>query len=134
MAIDPDATIEEALYTLIQSEASITALVGTRVYPIRMAQNPTYPTLVYSLVSTRNLELLSGDGGMYWPRYQIDSYARTYRAAKRLARTVRLALTGYSGTVGSIDICRIGLSNEVDDFEPVAGIYHVATDFIVQYK
>lgn len=133
MTINPAATIEEAIWSLLQNTSSITSLVSTRVYPVQMPQNPVYPALVYSLVSDRGLDWLSGDGGMQWPRFQFDCYARTYTQAKRLARTLRLALNGASETVGAIDICRVMFLNEVDDFEPVAGIYLVTVDFRIQY-
>ena len=134
MSINPAATIEEAIFTLLQSLSPITDLVGTRVYPLQMPQNPTYPCLVYRLISDRSLDWVEGDGGMYWPRFQFDCFAQSYGQAKRLARTLRLQLSGYSGLVGEIDLCRISFLNEVDDFEPVAEVYRVAVEFRIQYK
>jgi len=134
MALDPNATIEEAIFSLLTSLSAITALVDSRVYPLKMPQNPIYPNIVYKQVSDRDLPLVNGNGGMYWPRFQFDCYARTYSQVKRLARTLRVQITDYSDTVGSIDICRIMFLNEVDDFDPVAEIYQIPVDFRIQYK
>lgn len=133
MTINPSATVEEAIWTLLQADANVTALISTRLYPVQMPQNPTYPNVVYSMVSDRGLDWLASDGGMQWSRYQFDCYARTYTQAKRLARTLRVALNHYSSTVGTIDICQAKFLSELDDFEPVAEIYRVAVDFRIQY-
>lgn len=125
--------IEEAIYSVLSSTPIVTDQINTRIYPVQAKQNPTYPFVVYSLVSDRSLQWLSGPGGMYWSRFQFDCYGRSYRQAKNLAYSLRDVWDGYSAIVGSVDICRVSYVTMVDDFAPVTGLYLVTVDFRIQY-
>ena len=127
-------TIEEAIFSKLTGEAAVTNLVGTRVYPFQMPQNPIYPAVVYSRVSTRRDMDHSGPGDMAWARFQFDCYGTSYASVKGLANVVRQVLHGFTGTVSGVDFCRVSFLNEVDDFEPQAEIHWVAVDFQIIHK
>lgn len=127
-------TIEEALYYKLSTDAAITALISTRVYPFQMPQNPTYPAMTYRRISTRQPFDLSGPGDMDNPRFQFDCYAPSYAAAKGLAKALRSVMVGFSGVVLGVDICAVFFLNEVDRFDDVPGVFGIAVDLRVQHK
>ena len=48
--------IEEDLYTYLTSDPTVSGYVSTRIYPVKMPQNVTYPAITYQLIgSTRTL-------------------------------------------------------------------------------
>lgn len=128
------SVIEEALYTRLTSVSTVSDLVGTRVYPLHLPQNPTYPAVTYSRVSTRRGMTHDGPGDMAWPRFQFDCYGLSYSVAKAVANAVRVTLNGFSDLVDGVDICAIFFLNEVDDFNDDVEVFRVAVDFRVIHK
>ena len=127
-------TIEEAIFSKLTSEPAVTNLVGTRVYPSQLPQNPTYPAVVYRRVSTQWPYDLSGPGNMGFPRFQFDCYGLSYGSVKGVAQTLRLVLSGFAGSVDGVEICGIWFLSEVDGFDPVADVDRVAVDFRVSFR
>lgn len=107
--------IGPGLYTYLQSKAAITAVVGTRVYPMRSPQGSSnYPCISYQTISSRSTYSHSGDNQLRFERVQINCFARTAKAAKDLAELVRLSLSGYAGLMGSTAVQSCFLENERD--------------------
>lgn len=127
-------TIEEALFSKLTNESAITDLVGTRVYPLTLPQNPTYPAMTYQQISKVWGKTHQGAGDMGWPRFQFDCYGTSYSAAKGVANALRQTIDGFSGTVATVDVCAIFFVNEVDDFNDEVGVYRVAADYRVIYR
>lgn len=126
--------IEEAIYTKLSSTDAVTDLVGTRIYPLKLPQNPTYPAITYGRVSARRGMTHDGPGDMAWPRFQFDCYGASYSAAKGVANAIRSTLNGFSGTVSTVNICAVFFMNEVDDFNDDTEVYRIAVDFRIIHK
>ena len=66
------------LYTRLTTDATLTARLGTRVYPYHLPQSPTYDALAYQIVSwvptESNVEISE-------VRIQLDCYATSYDLA-----------------------------------------------------
>lgn len=134
------ATVEEALYETLTASTSVTAVVGTRVYPLKAPQNPSYPLAVYQRVSWL------GVGGLEHqitptgrPRIRFRCYGEKYYSqAKAAADVIRTTLDGFEGvvTVGSttVTLQAVTLSYEVDTWEDLSderGVYVSILDFII---
>jgi len=128
------ATIEEALYTLVTGRPLIGDIIGTRLYPLRLPQNPVYPAMVYQLVSARWPMAHDGPADMGFPRVQFDCYAASYGVTKILAKTLRREINGFVGTAAGVEITGIFFLNEIDEFGSQAEVYRVSLDFRVNYK
>ena len=89
------------LFTEISGVAEIKALVGTRVYPIVLPQNPEYPAISYTLISTDREGPMQGPGGLAASRVELGCWDRTYSGAKALSEIVRKKYDRFSGTFGS---------------------------------
>jgi len=83
---------EQTLYSTLKNDAGVSALVGTRIYPLLLPQNPTYPAITYQRISTRPVMTRTGNG-LDFVRMQIDCYADSYSGVKALAAAVEAALS-----------------------------------------
>ncbi len=99
---------EQAILKLLQDDGAVRGLVGNRIYPMaapqgKLPHETKKPYLVYRRISSRHEHHMEAASGLVFTMIQIDGYAGTYSASKKLADKVRLALDGYQGsvTVGS---------------------------------
>jgi hypothetical protein len=119
---------EGAIWSAILASAPVTALVGTRVYPMMLPQGPTFPAIVYQRISTVPDMLVDGPG--FAPiRMQLSMWATTFDGARTLADAVVTALHGYHG--GELRLSR--LINLLDDYEPDTKLFRVIADFRVHH-
>ena len=119
---------EGAIRAAILASAPVTALVGTRVYPMMLPQAPTFPAIVYQRISTVPDMLVEGPG--FAPiRIQLSMWATTFGGARTLADAVVTALHGYHG--GELRLSR--LINLLDDYEPDTKLFRVIADFRVHH-
>jgi hypothetical protein len=129
--------IESALRTRALSVAAVSALIGTRMYPGKLPQDPTYPAVTYTRISGPRLYSHQGATGLAEGRFQFDCWAASYSAAKSTAAAVRESLEGFRGTVGSDVIASIFAVHEADSYEPQEGDegdWRVSLDFWVRYE
>jgi hypothetical protein len=114
-------TIEEAFRAYLGGVASVTALVGSganaRIYPQAMPQNPTFPAVIYMVVSNPVKESHSGNSALAHPRFRINCWSQDYIQAKTLAREIRRALQGFKGIMGGAG----GVDVDGVDFEDGSG-------------
>ncbi len=133
------ALIEEALVTRLESQAGLTALVGTRMFPERLPQEPTYPAIAVSRITSERPHALEGSSGLVGAMFQFDVFGKTYAAAKAVVEQLRLALDSFSGTVDGIVIQEVSFESDADvnehrDTEPTSPLRHIAADFEVWYN
>ena len=109
--------IEEALYTRLSGHAGLTALVSTRIYPVKLPQNPVYPAVTYESRGGGAVQQSMGvTTGIRRPIFQIACFADTYDSACSVGAQVQAALSRYRATVGGIVIQDILETDEPDDF------------------
>lgn len=124
--------IEEALKSYLTGYAGLTALISTRVYPLRLPESPTYPSVTYQRISAPRIHSHSGPSGLAFPRFQFDCYSPTYLGAKAVATQVRLALDGYTGTMGGgVSVGSSLLQDDRDFYDTATRIWRVSIDFII---
>ncbi len=112
--------IEEDIFNALKG------LVSNRCYPLLMPENPSYPSIIYTRISSTPENTLNGGATIDLVRFQIDSYAETYSAARTLAASVRTAMeaAAFKGL----------LQTDEDFFEPDVTIYRVTQDYYVWRK
>ena len=84
--------IEERVYYLLAGEATVTALVGARIYPDKLKQACAMPAIAYTRISTRPVNDLGGYDDTNQVNIQIDCYATTKAGAMDLAKVVLAAM------------------------------------------
>ena len=132
--------ITKAIYSRLANYAGLTALVGTKVYSIKVPQGTALPYVVVQTISRRRVSAMGDDIGHVESRVQVSTFADKYdnasTGAKQIAAQVRAALQRFSGTVESVVISDIYLEGESDlyDPEPETGVYHIPLDCMVWYQ
>jgi len=130
---------KEALFAYLKTKPSVTTIAGNRIYPLVLPQDETRPSLVYQVISRTGNHHLLGPAGLPQTRLQITSNAATPTLATNLADGVRLALDGFRGFWGNVEVTGCEKENEVDDFEePIdasdQGVFRVVQDYLIFHR
>lgn len=105
---------EAFLYQRMTSQTAVSSLIGTRVYPLLAPQGTPLPLVVYQRLSVDRPQSLTGNVGSPVITLQITSYGTSYTNVKSIARAVRLAVDGWTGTTAGVTIQRTTLVTEAD--------------------
>lgn len=127
-------TLDQALFNYLSTFAGLTALIGTRVYPRVLPQNPTYPAVTYQRVSSTRMRTMGAPLLGAEPRIQFTIWAETHLAARAIATQLRAALEGYTGTMGGaggVDVLGAQEQNDLDDYEPLTKLHQAILDFTI---
>lgn len=105
---------EQFLYWRLTTHTSVSSLVGTRVYPVIAPMGTALPLIVYQRSSVRREQSLAGPVGAPVVSIQLTSFATSYVDCKNIARGVRMAVDGWTGTTQNVTITRTSLESESD--------------------
>jgi hypothetical protein len=100
-------TVEAAVRARLATDAGLEALVGGRVYQLKLPQTVTLPAVLVQLVDELPAYHLRGGVGLTGARVQTDVYAAEasgadpYAVATAVAEAVDAALSGLKGDVGT---------------------------------
>jgi hypothetical protein len=132
--------MKSGLVSLLSSEATITAISGTRVYVQRAPQNAAFPHIIITQMSSEeNTTLDGGSGQLRFVDFDIDCKAKSSVTAESLGNAVRTYIDDYSGTAGSYTIGAVLINDESDDYEPPqdgsdVGVFVVTLDLTIHYN
>lgn len=114
--------IESDLRAYLIAVAPIAALIGDRVFPQQLPQGATLPAVTYQRIAGQSMIDHEGDAGLGRARIQIDCWGPTgntgYQQSVDLAETIRAALSGYRGPMGSNPATNARIINVMDIPEP----------------
>jgi hypothetical protein len=118
--------MSEVLDTAIRAQmlatASLTALVGNRIFLGTAPQGTTRPCVVFYRGGGGPLQAIDGPVGTSVPLYDITSIGETIGSARQVAAAVAVALDGWRCASPVIDQCTLdnqedGPDEPVDDSE-----------------
>jgi uncharacterized protein (DUF2062 family) len=126
------------VYNILSNNSALTALVSTRLNPLRIPQESAFPAISYNLVSIIASPTNTSHSRTDFARVQVSSFGTTFASATSVAAAVRNALEAVSfpSTFNGVYCQAIEFDSEVhlsDDEAGFAGVYHVAQDFIINY-
>lgn len=139
-------SIATDLRAFVLGDATIAGLIGSRLYPNILPQNPTLPAMTFTWISGVRFHHLTAAEGLAGPRIQFDCWARTYLGAEALFEALRLALDGFQGMIGGPPATQriqgAFLDSDRDLYEESAeqgtgsgvGLYRRSADFLVYYE
>jgi len=117
--------IEQKIYTVLTTSTGISALVGSRIYPIVLPQNPTYPAITYQRVGGRRFNSLNGYSELENPIIQIDVWGGTHAAVIDLGDRIITALHG------STVLKATAPNSPLDIYEDEISVYRRSIDISV---
>lgn len=127
-------SIERSIFEHLKANAGVFALVADRIYDQRRPQNPVYPCIVFLRISTPRDITHDGPSGLASPRFEFDCYALDETAAGQVADAVRLALNGFSGSMGTgapVDVDGCFLEDDQVGYEDEGRVFSRALDFVI---
>lgn len=103
---------DAAIYSLLTGSTTVTALVGTRIYPSdAVPKTAPLPYITFERTGDMPVQLMGGVADLYTSYYAVDMYS----ASKGELNTIENAVTGvlrdYSGTAASIVVQWIFIEN-----------------------
>jgi hypothetical protein len=126
----------EELFSYLNNATS----AGTRIYPNRLPQTPTFPAVRYLQITDPPEHTHSGRSSLRHPRYQFDCFDLDtethdgYLGAVSLARELLALLDGYKGPLGALT-CEAGFSeNARDNYDPETRRHWVSVDVEIWHK
>ena len=114
-------SVESDLYTALTGDGTISGLVSTRIYPVVLPDNVTYPAIAYFSITMTP----QGSSGFVESRIQTDLYATTYSELKSLRDAVQALCEGrtdYTFFVGP------------ESWEMGTEVYHQSLDIVIQHS
>jgi hypothetical protein len=122
-------SLESDLVAALEADTALRALVGRRIYPLRLPQKPTLPAVVYRRIDTPTDYSHDGPGPSQ-PRFQFDCWAETLAAGIAVAAALRTALA----TLNSVGTRNVMISDELDLSEPDTGYYRREVDALIWHQ
>jgi hypothetical protein len=125
-------------YNILSNYSALTALVSTRINPLRIPQESAFPAISYNLVSIVASPTNTSHSRTDFARVQVNSFGATFASATAVAEKVRAAFEAVTlpGTFNNVKCQAIEFDSELqltDDEAGFAGIYQVSQDFIINY-
>ncbi|MCI0351565.1 MAG: DUF3168 domain-containing protein [Acidobacteriales bacterium] len=132
--------IEAALVAYLETKATVTSLVGSRIYPQLIPQgDENFPAIAYSRVSSEYVASMEGESGLARTSIALACWARSYETAKDLAERVRLVLDRHRGQWSQVEIGSVSLTGEDELLEASADdaakrLYGVQLEFAIWHS
>lgn len=141
-------TLIQALRERLLSQPPLTALVGTRVYAMRLPQDTPLPAVRIQEVDRLGSQQLRGTVNLHVARVQVDAVEgetngpAPYASAHAVADAVRGAivggeftgLEGFVGVLSGIRVRGIGVVDQRERFETEVRQVSVQVDFLVWFN
>ena len=123
------AEIEEAVYSALTGNATLTGLISTHIYPLVLPQEVALPAVTFFRVSNIHNHGMGGDIDLMETRLQVSILADSVLRMRTVTDAVRGVLSRWKGTYGGVIVQDSLLDNEMDDFEPETEIYQCIQDY-----
>jgi hypothetical protein len=125
-----------ALGHRLSNYSGLSALVGARIYAIKLPQNVTYPAVTFQVISgLPRTHLMGSDDSLAAPRVQVSAWDTSLTDATAVADQIKAALQDFTGTMGGdggITVQRIFLESEqILIFDPEVDVIQIAQDFLI---
>ena len=128
-------SLETAIYTYLSTHAQIQPIVGVRVYPVILPQNPTYPAITYRRDGDSRYATIDGNQSAFISASMfVDSWAETYSGAKVLADAVKAAFQNLTGDMAGLAVNRVHMGGYVEVYETEVQAYRVSHEIIVNFS
>ena len=127
--------IGKLIYSRLSTDGSITAYVGTKIYPDITPQNVQYPFVVYTIVNSLPVDFKDGQSNLEEITLQIDVYTQSYDDTQDLANLIRNRLDRFVGTVEGVEVQTIKyVSSDSQVFNAELSVYWMSIDFMINMK
>lgn len=130
-------TLRAVVFARCTTHAGLSALIGTRCYPERVPENPTFPLVTFLAPVSRVDALYRTHSNVNSPvtraqsRVQFNAYGATGDSAEAVADQVVQAWSGYK------DGCTVGsafIANRLQNREDALKRFRAIVDVIIEHS
>lgn len=130
------STVEELAFTRCTTHAGLSALISTRCYPDRVPEDPTYPLVRFTRISTatfglRQIAPVNSNTPSARVRVQFDAYGETGDDARGVAEQLFDAWDGYQSSGGGSDVGYAFQDNRMATRDDALNAYRQIVDVIM---
>ena len=130
---------DRIVYNILSNNAALTALIATRLNPVRIPQESSFPSVSYQLISQIPTPTKSGHSHLEFARVQVNAYATSLASAQSVASAIRNAfeVVTLPGTFNSITCQTIEFDGEIHTADDVAGfngLYQISQDYLINFN
>lgn len=118
---------ESVLLRMLQEDAGLSALVGSKVFPLFIPSGNYLPCVTFQRLGGRPANTLAGPSGLEEIDLLIDAWARDYHEAKAVAKAVRAAMPANGPRFGA------HLIEDQDLYEDGTNYFRVSMEFKVWF-
>jgi hypothetical protein len=125
-------------YNILSTNAALTALISTRLNPVRIPQESAFPAVSYNLISQVPNPTKSGHSRTEFARVQVNAYGTSLSSAQAVASAIRTAFEAVTlpGTFNGIKCQTLeydGENQTADDTAAFAGLYQISQDYLINF-
>jgi len=127
--------IGKVIYGRLSTDAAITGVCGTNIFPDIAPQNVQYPFVVYTIINSTPVDFKDGQSNLEEINVQVDVYTNNYETTQTLANNVRNRLDRFSGTVNNVSVQTITyVSSDSQVYNADLNVYWMSIDFKAKMK
>jgi len=135
--------------TYVLADNAIATAIGTRFYPIKAPQNPTYPLITMQCIDEVSAAHLNGKASLTRPRFQFDVWTKegvgsAYSTCQRLGALLKARLeaakfsvldteAGSPGTPRKVS-CEFITRLDLYETDISGGYYRYSTDYYIWHE
>jgi hypothetical protein len=133
-------TFRTGLVAAIAQDTTISTLVGTQFFPLRISEKAATPALTYQVLSLPRGHTLGGAHGIVDGRVQFAAVSRSLASCTAIVEALRQLFDSYTGTLpGGVQVLETILQDELDLYEPPIdggdrGTYRTVVDYTFKYR
>lgn len=118
----------KAVYYLLSRDSAVTALVGSKIFPVTEPQQDGVPAIVYSQLRDNKIKTKDGpqaDG----QAFSLEIYGLTYSSVHDVANAAQNKLEWYTGEIDGVTY-RISYEDQQDmKYDPETETFGLAQDY-----
>ncbi|TAL40709.1 MAG: DUF3168 domain-containing protein [Salinibacterium sp.] len=136
------ATVDDALFAILNADADVLALVGPspcRAYANLAPENPTFPLVVYRHFGGSGVASMQGQSGLRRVSIDFECWADKPSKALEIAQAVLMAFDEWNGyqaevAAGNVKLNSVLFAGEAQDYDDTHGVHAMTYSFDVMYN
>lgn len=132
--------IRKVIYTLLTADAGVSALVSTKVYPVRAPQTTTAPYITWHVINsepfgTKKSATDNGQSKVDRFSLQINCFATDYTQTTNIGEAVRDAIDRVADqTISGVAINGVDYNGEHDDYDDEVNLHFKILEYSIRRK
>ena len=121
--------IEEAIYSVLSTSGTLTALVSDHIYPLTIPQEAPLPFISFYRESVIRYHAMGVDCYLMESRIEMSVWAESLSATRVIVNLIRGLFQRWRGTYDSMVVHDSLIEGEYDDFDEASEAYRSVITF-----